>query len=269
MEPLYPIPQAVSPSGPEADAVRSDLPLSVGRIAAYDPGVGATPRVVEVHPAPVADYIEHLSAKTYELAHAMGGTIPYTVIREVTENFIHAGFAEPVISILDEGATIRFADQGPGISDKAKARMPGFTSASSQMKRYIRGVGSGLPIVSDFLAMNGGVLTIEDNISTGTVVTISAGTRHSVAAEQPAPTRMDFSASMKDVNRRQLQVLALMVDAGPVGPTIVSKELSISAATAHRDLALLESKGLIESTDDRRRVITDAGFSVLDARLHR
>ena len=37
------------------------------------------------------------------------------VIREIVENFVHAHFAEPIISILDGGDTIRFADQGPGI----------------------------------------------------------------------------------------------------------------------------------------------------------
>ena len=43
------------------------------------------------------------------------------VIREIVENFIHAHFVEPIISILDGGNTIRFADQGPGIEDKERA----------------------------------------------------------------------------------------------------------------------------------------------------
>ncbi len=47
-------------------------------------------------------------------------------MREVSENFIHARFKEIIVSILDHGNTIRFADQGPGINFKDKAQLPGF-----------------------------------------------------------------------------------------------------------------------------------------------
>ena len=109
----------------------------------------------------------------YEQSHGAGGTIPYTVIREVSENFIHARFKEVVVSILDKGNTIRFADHGPGIPSKEKAQMPGFSSAVEPMKNYIRGVGSGLPIVREYLESSHGTITIEDNLGTGAVVTVS------------------------------------------------------------------------------------------------
>ncbi len=270
MEPLYPTPSHQSEprweAAPKATGNHEMPPLSVGRIASYDGGTGAAPRIIEVRPGPVAEYIETLASKTYELSHTLGGSIPYTAIREVTENFIHAGFAEPVISILDGGDTIRFADQGPGISEKEKVRLPGFTSATTEMKRYIRGVGSGLPIVGDFLSLNGGSLRIDDNVSSGTVVTIT--TR---AADMPQTHRapviqetVRLSTSIKELSSRQTRILALMVDQGTVGPTIVAKELGISVATAHRDLEFLESRSLIETTADRRRSITDAGFALLN-----
>ena len=41
------------------------------------------------------------------------------------------------------------------------------------MKGYIRGVGSGLPIVCDYLDFTHGSISIDDNIGQGTVVTIS------------------------------------------------------------------------------------------------
>ena len=41
------------------------------------------------------------------------------------------------------------------------------------MKRYIRGVGSGLPIVREYLESSHGTITIEDNMGAGSVVTIS------------------------------------------------------------------------------------------------
>lgn len=143
----------------------------VAKIAVYDDLLSA-PRVVEVQPSDVASYIEGIASNTYQLASQLGGAIPYTVIREVSENFIHAQFKEITVSILNGGNTIRFADQGPGIENKDRAQMPGFSSASADMRDYIRGVGSGLPIVKEYLKFSNGRLVIEDNIKDGTVITI-------------------------------------------------------------------------------------------------
>ena len=132
---------------------------TIARIVLYD-DLRSAPRITEIQPATTAEYIENLASKIYEQAKLAGGTIPYTVIREVTENFIHARFAEIIVSILDQGNTIRFADQGPGINQKEKAQLPGFTSAIEPMKRYIRGVGSGLPIVREYLDYSHGTISI-------------------------------------------------------------------------------------------------------------
>lgn len=145
---------------------------AVARIAFYD-DLRSAPRVTEVEPAETSLYIETLASQIYEQASQAGGVIPYTVIREVSENFIHARFKEIIVSILDRGNTIRFADQGPGISFKDKAQLPGFSSAIEPMKSYIRGVGSGLPIVKEYLEFSHGEISIEDNMGAGSVVTIS------------------------------------------------------------------------------------------------
>lgn len=160
---------AEAPSGASFDYAFVE---TVGRIALYD-DLRSAPRVVEINPAETAAYIEALASTIYEQSHGAGGTIPYTVIREVSENFIHAHFKEVVVSILDKGNTIRFADHGPGIPSKEKAQMPGFSSAVEPMKNYIRGVGSGLPIVREYLESSHGTITIEDNLGTGAVVTVS------------------------------------------------------------------------------------------------
>ena len=75
---------------------------AVARIALYD-DLRSAPRVTEIHPAPTAEFIESLASKIYEQAKNAGGTIPYTVIREVSENFIHARFAEATVSIRRPG----------------------------------------------------------------------------------------------------------------------------------------------------------------------
>ncbi|MEC4175173.1 ATP-binding protein [Adlercreutzia sp. R21] len=145
---------------------------TVGHIAIYD-DMRSEPRVIDIQPAETAAYIEALATGVYEQARGAGGSIPYTVIREVSENFIHAQFKEALVTILDHGNTIRFADHGPGIPSKEKAQMPGFSSAVEPMRNYIRGVGSGLPRVREYLELSNGTITIEDNLGTGAVVTIS------------------------------------------------------------------------------------------------
>lgn len=142
------------------------------RIAVYD-DAAAAPRVVMVEPKDVREYLEEITLQVTQLAAGQGGTIPFMVIREIVENFIHAYFMEPTISILDHGNTIRFSDQGPGIPEKDRALQYGTTSATEEMRRYIRGVGSGLPYVQQYMLDKGGSLEIDDNIAGGTVVTIS------------------------------------------------------------------------------------------------
>ncbi|MCG4849550.1 hypothetical protein L0P44_12900, partial [Streptococcus gordonii] len=95
--------------------------------------------VIVIDPQDVRTYLEETTNTVYQCMTEQGGHISLMVIREIVENFIHAHFAEPIISILDDGDTIRFADQGPGIDDKERAFDFGVTSANSKMKRYIRG----------------------------------------------------------------------------------------------------------------------------------
>jgi len=255
------------------------------RVAVYE-APGASPRVEEIGPGPTGEYIELLTTAVHRLAREQGGDIPYTVVREVTENFIHAHFAEPVVSILDNGNTIRFADQGPGIPDKTNAVLPGFTTAAGDMKRYIRGVGSGLPLVRDFLTLSGGTLVIEDNLGTGSVVTICshpqarptyqppnpAPTDSSPSNHSPSPfTQQNFLAPSEPVLRlptRQQQVLALVMETGLVGPSMVAKELGVGVSTAYRDLASLEDARLIEA-DGGKRTLTDEGLRYINEYMAR
>lgn len=142
------------------------------RISIYD-DMFSTPRVIVIDPAPVRTYLEEITNTVYRCMKEQGGALSLMVIRELVENFIHAHFVEPIISILDGGNTIRFADQGPGIDDKERAFEFGVTSADRTMKRYIRGTGSGLPMVQQYLEAAGGAVSIENNLGGGTVVTVS------------------------------------------------------------------------------------------------
>lgn len=178
---FYPFVDNGKPGGADVNEVRHPA-----RIAVYD-DAAAAPRVVVVEPKDVRAYLEEITLQVTQLAQGQGGTIPFMVIREIVENFIHAYFMEPTISILDHGNTIRFSDQGPGIVQKERALQYGTTSATEEMRHYIRGVGSGLPYAQQYMVDKGGSLRIDDNIAGGTVVTIST---KPVATEQPGAQPM-------------------------------------------------------------------------------
>jgi anti-sigma regulatory factor (Ser/Thr protein kinase) len=245
------------------------------RIAVYDERAAA-PRIVDVAAGPVVDVIGGLAASVYEAARSIGGAIPYAVVREVTENLIHAGFREVVVSVFDGGDTIRFADQGPGVPDKERALLPGFTTATSAMKRVIRGVGSGLPIVQDYLSFAGGTVTIDDNLGSGAVVTITVDSKgdsslvapepSSVPKTEPGPTHRvaPFSPPSR-ISNRQKRVLFLALELSMIGPAIVARELDVALSTAYRDLEFLEVNGLLSSMPGGKRRLTEAGAEYVES----
>ncbi len=265
---------------------------SPARIALYDDML-SSPRIIDISPAETGEFIGTLSAEIYNQAQQLGGSIPYTVISQVTENFIHAAFKEMVISIFDSGNTIRFTDQGPGISDKEKAQQPGYSSATREMKNYINGVGSGLPIVREYLETKHGTIHIEDNLNSGAVVTIS------LVEEKPVedndfvvqhfhddkrmiePSHYEPVASYKDpykgsidsnrslqlivssLSKREVSIIYLFKNNDVWGITDISKETGIPASSTSNLLSKLEQMGILIKVG-KKRALTDLGESLLD-----
>lgn len=264
------------------------------RIAIYD-DVAAAPRVVVIAPTDVRSYLEEIIQAVNTLSHEQGGQIPFMVMREIVENFIHAHFASPTITILDHGNTIRFSDRGPGIKEKELALQYGTSSATEEMKHYIRGVGSGLPYAQQYMVDKGGSLTIEDNISGGTVVTIS--TRHSADAHnQTHPTSeketeplkplssnaqesntQDISLKNQElplqlapapvfeikISQRGQKVLEYLSEHELVGPTELVVSYGLSHPTWSRELRSLEQLGVIRKVTQKYK-LTQAGLSFLN-----
>ena len=175
------------------------------------------------------------------------------MIREVSENFIHAQFKEVVVSILDSGNTIRFTDQGPGIKDKELVQKPGVTSATEAMKSYIRGVGSGLPLVKDALSFSHGTISIEDNVNSGTVVTISLMDK---PATPGAPAIEASEHKRKITKNDELILLALLK--GPGGVSDVSRETELSVSSVHNSFERLTQAGLV-CEQGKKRALTSEG----------
>lgn len=261
---LAPEPGISFGEAPNASAGSYDYVAAPARVAVYD-DLRSAPRVITVDPAPTAAFIESLTTTVYEQSKMQGGSIPYTVIREVSENFIHASFKEVVVSILDGGDTIRFADQGPGIDQKEKAQLPGFSSAVEPMKPYIRGVGSGFPIVKEYLGGSHGQLTIEDNLRTGSVVTISLAPDEppverarailgDQASQRAAYDQAHIQMVIAPLSPRERLFLSLLLAEGVLGITEIATMTGTAGSSTHSTLKRLEESGLVEHVAKKRQL---------------
>jgi signal transduction histidine kinase len=237
------------------------VPLGLGapRIAIYDT-LTSPPRVIAVEEEDLPALIASLAEKTYHYCREQGGQVPYSVIQELIENLLHAYFRDVVITILDNGQTIRISDHGPGVGDKERVFQPGFTTATARQRQIIRGVGSGLPLARESLQFLRGILTVEDNLGTGAVFTIKMPS----AAERP-PT----PAGLPEVKltTRQIKVLVLLMELGSAGPNALAKDLDCSPATVYRELVVLQDKGLIHSLGDGKRALREEGLRLLESIL--
>lgn len=255
-----------------------DIPV---RIAVYD-NMRSIPRIIDLNFNDINNFINETSEKTYNLSHEIGGSIPYTLIKEIIENLIHADFKEVVITVLDRGNHIIVTDQGPGIEDKEKAFLPGYTTATSKMKEYIRGVGSGFPIIKETITFSGGSIDVKDNIKRGTVISLKLGLTkdgekvHDPGSEPAAvppsgiesekKTQIDILDKFngKLLSDRQKKILFVILELEEAGPSKISKELGFSLSTSYRELIYLEKNKLLTSSSSGKRRLSKKGIKYLE-----
>ncbi|MBU2603263.1 MAG: helix-turn-helix domain-containing protein [Actinobacteria bacterium] len=201
-----------------------------------------------------ADFIE-------EHIQSTGSRMPILAVRELIDNLSHAGTAGAVVSLLDGGDTLRVSDRGPGIRDKERALLPGFTTSNVSLREVIRGVGSGLGLAAATLEALGGSLEIDDNLGGGSVVTARVPRTAETTRFSPK------GALGPTISERQLRALLLIVELGPVGPTAIARELGISASTSYRDLVTLQEAGYVDAGSNGHRLATDEGLAYVQAVL--
>lgn len=248
----------------EAGRQGGSEPAPTVRIAVYD-NPSSIPRVVELTADGAREFVDLMANKTYELSQAKGGKIPFMVIREVVENLVHAYFEEPVITILNDGNTVRVSDQGPGIANKESAFVPGFTTATAEMKQVIRGVGSGLPVAREMLQVSGGTITVEDNLSRGAVITLSLERARAEAPEPEPAAEETPPAPRVSLTDRQKKILFLVTEYGSLGPSKTAQELDSSVSSAYRDLMVLQRLGLLQPAASGQRSLSAAGIAYLES----
>ena len=282
------------------DKETTDMPMPVnGRVAVYD-NMHSIPRIVDLSYESIKNFLDETPQIIYSLSHQQGGQIPYTTIKEVVENLIHANFKEIAITIMDNGNHIIVSDQGPGIYDKEKAFMPGYSSATQSMKKYIRGVGSGLPIVKETIIFSGGSVNITDNIKNGTVISLKiekaskelqslnkeylpkdsagigmnnqvikditekTGTTYPEKLEREIEKPSQYDAENLKLSIRQIKILSLILELEDTGPSKIANELGFSLSTSYRELISLENLKLLSLTESGKRKLTLKGKKYLE-----
>ena len=234
------------------------------RIAVYSSD--GEPEVTEVAAANPRAATAKFTRFVMDRVRESGGKIPEESVREVIENLVHAGYRGVVVSVLDEGGVVRVSDKGPGVRDKDRAMEYGFSGASPEALREIRGVGAGLGLARGAAEKAGGAVTLEDNIGGGTVATISVVGEKELVAEAPQPARRyPDGVPRMNISERQQKVLITVLECGEVGPSTVAERLEISVSTAYRDLSVLEEHGLVVTDDSGKRVISPLGRDVVGA----
>ena len=258
---FYPFVEQQEGEGNTQPLIKDDEIIQA-RIAIYDDPTTA-PRVVLVEQQDVRSFLAEVTKQVTDLSHNQGGTIPFMVIRELVENYIHARLVDTTVTILDGGNTIRFSDQGPGIANKELALEYGTSSATPEMKMYIRGTGSGLPLAQQYMYDKGGTLTIEDNINGGTVVTISTvSTPTNIKPSRREETAPTTPAPKVEIGERAQKIIDYLRDHESVGPTDLANTYGGSQPTWSRELKSLEQDGLIHK-DGQKRKLTSAGRTYL------
>jgi len=241
---------------------------------------------------------EHATEEAFHTAMnkvaALEGSVPGEALRELIDNLIHAEFKGAVISILDEGNTVRVSDKGPGIEDKDRAFEFGYSGATPEVLEKIRGAGGGLGIARLAAKRAGGMIILDDNLGGGTVATVSTTGQlpeYERSARRVAQLFASYEAARKEdperrtallrtavykddegnrqvIPVRNLHVLLAVFEGKLVGPTAVADRLGMSVSMAYRDLAVLVERGLVNAqSESGQYAITDLGTHVIREHL--
>lgn len=217
------------------------------RLAAYA-APSDSPAIMDIPVDPVDSFADRATKAAHEAATQMGGRLPVAALREVVANLVHADFRDASIVVSAGGNEIAVTDRGPGVADKEKALLPGYTTATASLRGHIRGVGAGLALARDVLAAEGGSLSLDDNLGGGTVVKLTG------PSASPAGKPQTEAIILPE---REKKVLLLLGEEQEGGPSLVARGLDVSLSTAHRLLERLERLGLVVCGPKGKRKLSE------------
>lgn len=224
------------------------------------PGEDASYSVLDIEEVSFSGFVARTIDIVATTLNADGKAVPETALREVLENLVHAVPCSASIVLGPMLDSIFISDTGPGISRPDLAFELGYSTATEIHRSYIRGVGIGLYLAREDILSFGGELRIESGAGQGTFVLIS------LSSPSPTPPYAEGVGGLA-LTQRQNNILFLLSEGESLGPSRISDELNIGVSTAHRDLVKLQEVGLICSSINGKRFLSDMGRSYLQSLL--
>lgn len=246
----------VKGSGP----ISSQDALAPPDVRAALPNKDGSYRVVDVDGGSLLECVSRVVGLLFESMEARGLSPPEVALREIVENFVHAVPCAVSVVLDPSFSNIYISDTGPGIRDVELALKPGYSTATSLQRTYIRGVGLGLHFARDELRSMGGDLYVDSVFGGGTYIRM---------ALRNTSLSGDDSQGANGIclTQRQNNILFLLSEGESLGPSRVAAELSIGISTAHRELVKLQESGLILFMPNGKRFLSDVGRSYLQGLL--
>lgn len=246
------------------DTDRCGLASPSLRIAVYAKAT-EPPRVLDLSRDSYGELIQCAVEIVRKELDETGSLFPGVVAEELISNLVHSGFKGSVVSILDEGQKLIVSDRGGGFDDAERAFRPGFSTANEHLRRFIRGVGSGLSIAKASIESVNGSISVEGNLKeTGLVVTACVPKRPDATSREREA--VDFIA--KRFSDRQKKILLILLENDGSSPSLIARELGVSISTVHRDLVLLDKAKVVESEDRGVRHLNKLGHGVIESLLN-
>ena len=137
------------------------------------------------------------------------------------------------------------------------------------MKRYIRGVGSGLPLVKEYLSFSHGRISIEDNMHSGAVVTVSVAPDHEPthsASSYPTHRNLEAMSPIPAIrlDDREASIALLIHENGAMRLTDIYKTLDMPQSSTYRVLSKMKEAGIVDK-DGKMFTLTDEGKRSLES----
>lgn len=191
---------------------------------------------VDFSPVDFSDFSHDLTFAIVSALEDHGIHPPALAIKEAVDNLIHALPCEVSVVVYPELGFVSFSDTGPGIPDISLAMQPGYTTAGSVERKYIRGAGLGFHILTSDLEGAGGRFLIDSRPGTGTYVRLEI---------LPERLRNKAAPCQQRLTVRQVSILTHIAESGPSTVPAIASKIGVSVSTAYRDVRDLVTGGLI------------------------
>lgn len=208
-------------------------------------------------PSPFSEFSHDLTFAVISALEENKIDPPETAIREVVDNLVHAIPCNTSVVVYPSMGFVSMCDTGRGIPDLDLALQPGFTTADSLSRRYVRGAGLGLFLASRDLEEKGGKLYITSRPGLGTYIRLEL---------KPEISRTLHTGSIETApSIRQMGIITLLAESGPQNVRDLAEKLGVSISTAYRDVRELVRESLLVRDPSGKLFLSQRGRRYLQS----